>query len=128
MSQQVSQYPHPTVAGIWFHGSGSEMIFNEDRPAFFSCERERVEMFAGREGFILEAELLSVSPCWENHLMEIAAELGLPDVFSEDIPDFLDVSTHLDDPQVRCMLDERGSTGAWGRTAISMPPAYGTPS
>jgi hypothetical protein len=40
--------------------------------------------------------------------MEIAAELGLPDVFSEDFTDFPDVSTYLEDPQVRRKLEERG--------------------
>ena len=109
MSQQVSQDPHPAIAGGWFHGrSEPDMIFDEDRPAFFSHEREGVEFFAGSEGFVLEAELLSVSPCRENHLMEIAAELGLPDVFSEDFTDFPDVSTYLEYPQVRRKLEERG--------------------
>lgn len=109
MSQQVSPDPHPAIAGVWFHGrSASEMVFDDDRPAFFAHEREGVEFFAGREGFVLEAELMSVSPCRENHLMEIAAELGLPDVFSEDFTDFPDVSTYLEYPQVRRKLEERG--------------------
>ncbi len=109
MTQIQSQDPHPAVAGMWFHGRpDTEMGFDGDRPAFFSWEREGVEMFAGRNGFVLEAELLSASPCGEQDLMTIARELGLPDVFDPDFTDFPDVSTYLFDARVRRMLEHRG--------------------
>lgn len=108
-TQKVLQDPHPAVSRVWYHGRPvAEMDFEQDRPAFFSCEREGVEMFARRDGFVLEAEILSVSPCRENDLMAIARELGLPDVYDEDFTDFPDVSTYLEDPRVRRILEARG--------------------
>jgi hypothetical protein len=109
MTEAVLQDPHPAVSGVWYHGRpGVEMDFDPDRPAFFSCEREGVEFFAGTDGFVLEAELLATSPCRENHLTEIAAELGLPDVFGDDFTDFPDVSSYLENPMVRRKLEEKG--------------------
>jgi argonaute-like protein implicated in RNA metabolism and viral defense len=53
------------------------MIFHRDRPAFFSSERDGVEIFAKRDGFVMEAEILAVSPFREDTLLRIAADIGL---------------------------------------------------
>ena len=115
MTEETLRAPHPAVTGIWFHGRQSEnMAFDIDRPAFFTCEREGVEMFSGRQGFVLEAELLATHPCRETDLLTIASELGLPDVFSDDYTDFPDVSTYLENPDVRRELEKRGFDGYVG--------------
>ncbi|NTF17327.1 hypothetical protein G6L37_02625 [Agrobacterium rubi] len=101
--------PHKRVEGMWYHGRPEEtMEFDEDRPAFFSHEREPIGFFAGADGYVLEAEIMSSSPCGETDLMAIAKELGLPDVFDEDFSDFPDVSTYLENPLVRRRLEEMG--------------------
>ena len=101
--------PHKLAEGTWYHGrKDADMEFEADRPAFFSADRDGVELFSGRDGHVLEAEIMSVSPCREEHLLAIAEALGLPDVYDEEFSDFPDVSTYLEYPEVRRVLESRG--------------------
>lgn len=107
--QQSPKQVHPRVEGEWFHGRPEEGVaFDADRPAFFASERDGVELFAGEEGFVTTVRIKSIKPASEQVLLELADELGLPDVYGEDFTDFPDVSSHLERPEMRRRLDELG--------------------
>lgn len=109
VEQQPKTKVHPMVEGEWFHGrNNSGCVFDPDRPAFFAHERDGVEMFAGRSGMVTTARIISHRPATEDVLTKFATELSLPDVYGEDFTDFPDVSSYLEYPEMRRMLEDNG--------------------
>lgn len=91
---------------IWYHGRREALPFNRDRPTFFADKRDDVELWAS-DGVVVTARINTIKPAYEDKLLQLADELGLEDVFSED-SEFPDVSTYLYDERVRRRLDEEG--------------------
>lgn len=93
----------------WFHGRRAEIpVFSPDRPAFFASSLEDVSMWAGRGGYVAEAELEVRNPIDDSQLRAIALGMGLEDVYSEGFADFPDVSSYLYNPRIRRKLEELG--------------------